>query len=390
MPEAEVTVAKSKFDTIFTKSCRYLALCDDGAALLETARRLDLRIESSDSPGGLAPVASLPTPAALYDRRAKIIQIRPRGLALDVCFAAHELGHAAQDEVGLLDLLERLPAWEFALGTLVTEADATARQAQVAVALARSGHQLPYLQMRATKVTVDAVDAFVATAAKGGSEAESVTAAFLAVAAHHDFHRAYLAIAAADFVPVPTAERASVSDVIAGVASLGRVPYEAEGFREAVASMRVAASRTVGLMQARFPDPDEPRALEMARMRYMAGSCLVFAVALSRRTGWPLAVLRDADDDDLPVHVLCAAPDGRLADVRGLQAEEAAREGVENGDELWLDRAADEATLVADDRLDPFSRGDVAQATLMLDALLDQDADLFDTSGRTSCRMPTA
>ena len=54
--------------------------------------------------------------------------------------------------------------------------------------------------------------------------------------------------------------------------------------------------------------------------RYLAGGCTGFAVAVHRRTGWPLVVIR-AGDGGLS-HTGCKAPDGRLVDARGFLDEE--------------------------------------------------------------------
>lgn len=65
------------------------------------------------------------------------------------------------------------------------------------------------------------------------------------------------------------------------------------------------------------PDPDTVAA-------YMEGDCHAFAVALARRTGWPLAALVDdgrryTPGSDFPTiaHVVVRSPDDRLLDVRG-------------------------------------------------------------------------
>jgi hypothetical protein len=62
--------------------------------------------------------------------------------------------------------------------------------------------------------------------------------------------------------------------------------------------------------------------------RYCGGECHVFAVALSRLTGWPMHVVTDEDEpywsdedgeDMIPsvIHVLCMDEEGRFWDVRG-------------------------------------------------------------------------
>ena len=51
---------------------------------------------------------------------------------------------------------------------------------------------------------------------------------------------------------------------------------------------------------------------------YLHGMCAPFALALADRTGWELVGLHASRDaDDPPVHLLCRAPDGTLADARG-------------------------------------------------------------------------
>jgi hypothetical protein len=52
--------------------------------------------------------------------------------------------------------------------------------------------------------------------------------------------------------------------------------------------------------------------------RYLAGCCTAFAIALSRRTGWPLVALRDGTGRLW--HSGCRAPGG-YADVRGVNDE---------------------------------------------------------------------
>lgn len=49
--------------------------------------------------------------------------------------------------------------------------------------------------------------------------------------------------------------------------------------------------------------------------RYLAGRCTAFAIAVHRRTRWPLVVLRT--QDGAYAHCGCLDPDGRFVDARG-------------------------------------------------------------------------
>lgn len=60
-------------------------------------------------------------------------------------------------------------------------------------------------------------------------------------------------------------------------------------------------------------------------MSYSAGMCDVFALALHRLLGWPLAVVRGAMEDEWgedwyeDAHAFVLAPEGGGADVRGIR-----------------------------------------------------------------------
>lgn len=50
---------------------------------------------------------------------------------------------------------------------------------------------------------------------------------------------------------------------------------------------------------------------------YMRGWCSVLAMAVHRRTGWPLVGVFDPWEEGYPYHVGCKAPDGTYVDARG-------------------------------------------------------------------------
>jgi hypothetical protein len=62
----------------------------------------------------------------------------------------------------------------------------------------------------------------------------------------------------------------------------------------------------------------------------VCGCCHDFAVALHRKTKWPIAALWSVPltgpkamfHDPMPVHVFCVAPDGRCVDIEGAHARE--------------------------------------------------------------------
>src|SRR4051812_23319835 len=51
--------------------------------------------------------------------------------------------------------------------------------------------------------------------------------------------------------------------------------------------------------------------------RFTCGDCHIFAYALHRITGWPVATFVD-DGGEAITHAFCVMPDGRAADIQGL------------------------------------------------------------------------
>jgi len=84
---------------------------------------------------------------------------------------------------------------------------------------------------------------------------------------------------------------------------------------------------------------------------YLAGRCTGFAVAVHRRTGWPLVALRGGSGE--LIHSGCRAPDGRYVDARGFLPEASFTTGfewyrsIEDGSEerLLADHPQDEALI---------------------------------------------
>lgn len=119
--------------------------------------------------------------------------------------------------------------------------------------------------------------------------------------------------------------------------------------------------------------------------RYLAGRCTAFAVAVHRRTQWPLVVLRTASG--AYAHAGCLAPDGRFADARGLLDAAGFADGFA-GDRI---EGISEAQALAEH---PQDEGMIEQADLHAELLLDlpgesrhrRRAEAFATALEGLCR----
>lgn len=114
--------------------------------------------------------------------------------------------------------------------------------------------------------------------------------------------------------------------------------------------------------------------------RYLNGGCWVFAEALRRRFGWPLAALLDEDDD--PLHVV-ALRDGHaehLVDVRGILSQEEARDGLADAEDSWFKFSISPAEVdrwIASGMIEPPTEASLTEAAVAIDALLALDPDYF-------------
>jgi hypothetical protein len=82
---------------------------------------------------------------------------------------------------------------------------------------------------------------------------------------------------------------------------------------------------------------------DAARHAYLNGQCLALAVALSKRTGWPVltrTVELDEDEPPLLIHAYVQGPDGVLLDYTGGRDQEAEAENWEDEDSIELTPAA--------------------------------------------------
>lgn len=109
--------------------------------------------------------------------------------------------------------------------------------------------------------------------------------------------------------------------------------------------------------------------------RYRRGGCHVLAIALARRTGWPLIVFRDPERPGDVTHVAVRHADDFgmgepvYADVKGLFTEDEMRDGLLNGWELELGEASEEEVR-AEHRLADFDEGDLAEAERVVELLI--------------------
>lgn len=117
----------------------------------------------------------------------------------------------------------------------------------------------------------------------------------------------------------------------------------------------------------------------------VGGCCHDFALALHRRTGWPVAAVwkdpvgdgHDISMDPRPVHVFCVEPGGRAVDAEGVADLEAARKAYcGHSPDIWRyrievhgDEAAWEAVTADGEAaaLAPRERG-IAGAGSVMDA----------------------
>lgn len=76
---------------------------------------------------------------------------------------------------------------------------------------------------------------------------------------------------------------------------------------------------------------------DAARHAYLNGQCLALAVALSKRTGWPVltrTVELDEDEPPLLIHAYVQGPGGVLLDYTGGRDQEAEAESWEDEDDF--------------------------------------------------------
>lgn len=92
------------------------------------------------------------------------------------------------------------------------------------------------------------------------------------------------------------------------------------------ADVRAAEDAKYAKMEYRRP-PHGPLG-EKKDIWYTEGDCWALALALHRKTGWPMVALGYEDEESTPytergwVHVVVRTPDDRLLDVRGVRDEE--------------------------------------------------------------------
>lgn len=107
-----------------------------------------------------------------------------------------------------------------------------------------------------------------------------------------------------------------------------------------------------------YPDREDARTALAGG--YLQGACSAFAIAVSRRTGWPLVALWDATG---LVHSGCRTPEGAIAHAAGIVSEDEFRRSA------WGElRDCDEATMLGSH---PQTEEQIVQAGIHADLMLD-------------------